>query len=382
MVYGLSNTGFLPKDLETIKGEIEDAWRDKFGQNVEVEPESPDGQIIGLMADREADIWDQLERVNSAQYIDGASGASLDDLVGQADATRDPATFSVATLTLTGTGGTVVPQGSTVEDSSSGRLWATLAEATIGGGGSVEVNASPSDTGPIAALAGTLDTIDSPVTGWTGVTNAADAELGQDEETDASLRTKYRTTFRGGGGSSDEAIRASILKLDGGTQCIVISNRTNVEVDGQPAKSLQVVVQGGTDAAIISRLWEVAPGGIEFFGSTTGTVTDDNGDIQTVKFSRFTIVPVHVQVEYTPEENADQDVESLILAEILDKATSQLGGVDVVPFQFKQAIETPGLLELKFYVGLATMPTTEDVLVIAKTEVAELDSSRILFTEV
>lgn len=382
MVFGLSETGFLPKDLETIKTELEDEWRQRFGQNVEVDPQSPDGQIIGLMADREADIWDQVERVYSAAYLDGASAASLDDLVAQADASRDPATFSVVTLTLGGTPGTPIPAGSTVEDSSSGRIWATLEAVVIGGGGTVQVDANPESEGPVPALAGTIDTIDSPITGWTSVTNAEDADLGADVETDASLRTKYRTTFRGGGGSSDEAIRASILKLEGVTQCIVISNRTSAEVDGQPPKSIHVVVQGGQDTEIIGRLWEVAPGGIEFFGSVSGVVTDDNGDPQTVKFSRFSIVPVHVLIEYATEETASEDIESLILAEVLDKAMSQLGGVDVVPFQYKQAIETSGLLDLLFYVGLSTSPSTEDVLVISKTQIAELDSSRILFSKV
>lgn len=92
---------------------------------------------------------------------------------------KDPAERSTATLTLSGTPGTIVPAGSLIKHNLSGAEFQTVAPATIGGGGSVDVGAESILYDAISANIGTLTVIQTPVAGWASVTNAAAAVLGK-----------------------------------------------------------------------------------------------------------------------------------------------------------------------------------------------------------
>ena len=45
---GVTADGFTAKTALEIKAEIEADWREEFGANVDLSPDSPDGQIIGI----------------------------------------------------------------------------------------------------------------------------------------------------------------------------------------------------------------------------------------------------------------------------------------------------------------------------------------------
>jgi uncharacterized phage protein gp47/JayE len=54
----------------------------------------------------------------------------------------------------------------------------------------VLVTATCANSGAVAALAGTITTINTPTRGWTSVTNPAAATVGAPAETDAELRIR------------------------------------------------------------------------------------------------------------------------------------------------------------------------------------------------
>jgi len=130
-LFGLNSDGFLPMRQPDVQADLEAAFRTAFGNNTRVDAQSVNGQIIGVMSERLADLWALLEQIYAAGFLDGATGAALDDLVAHAAITRKPATYSVATITLTGTSGTV-PAGSIFADAA-GTHWVTTADGSIGG---------------------------------------------------------------------------------------------------------------------------------------------------------------------------------------------------------------------------------------------------------
>lgn len=383
MVFGLTNQGFNPARLEDVRQAIIDDLKDAFGQNIQTDADSVFGQIIGIFAERFADLWEVSEDVYQSAYLSGATGQALDDFVALAGITRAGATFSVVTLRCVGTPGTLIPAGSVVRDPITLTRWVTAADATIGVGGTVDVLASPEVTGPVSALSGSLTEIVTPVTGWASVTNQSDADVGRTGESDAALRAKFILSFRIGGGSSDEAIRAVILNQPGVTECTVVSNRSDVvDADGRPAHSFETIVRGGVNQDIFDALWIAAPSGIEIFGvNAFGTTIDSVGNTQDIAFTRPVEIEIYIQVDYEAANDAPEDLEDLAQAEILDFGSTFQGGTDVVPFRFIQNIETVGFDDMTFKVGLAPNPTSDDTLVISARELADFDSSRITFVK-
>ena len=75
--YGLTDKGFLKKPYEVIKEELEAKWIKIFGSTINLEPQSPQGQIIAITAESIYDVWEQMERVFSSFNIDDVGGLLL-----------------------------------------------------------------------------------------------------------------------------------------------------------------------------------------------------------------------------------------------------------------------------------------------------------------
>lgn len=80
MSYGVVPTGFSKKPLAVILAEIEASLVTEFGPNVIQTPQSPLGQINGLMADLIAELWEFGEDVYQSYDPDQAEGVRLDTL--------------------------------------------------------------------------------------------------------------------------------------------------------------------------------------------------------------------------------------------------------------------------------------------------------------
>lgn len=375
--FGLTTSGFSPMRLADVFDQLADDLRGEWGQNIRTDDRSVIGQLLGVIAERLGDLWAEGENVYASAYLDGATGSALDDLVALAALTRRLAAYSVVELTLAGDEATVITVDSVIRDEETLERWVILEEATITGG-TATTTARPERTGPVVALAGTSWEIVTPISGWDTATNALDAELGRDVESDASLRERFGLTMRAGGGSSFEAIRAALLRLDDVTEAVVIENETIVEdEDGRPPKSFECVVRGGDDQEIVDSIWFGKPAGIETYGSETGTAVDSAGDSHEINWSRPTTRDIWMVVEYEPQPGFEEDGEDQILEAILDYASTFTIGKDVVPFEFVQHIEVPNILTLIIRVGFVADPPDDEPLEIARTELADFDSSRI-----
>jgi uncharacterized phage protein gp47/JayE len=300
------------------------------------------GQITAVMATVLGDVSEATQSLYDAFTVDNAEGVALDNLCLIVGVTRLAATASTVTLTLSGTPGTLIPAGSTVEgggDDDAAR-WTTDADAVIGGGGTITVSATCTETGATVALIGAIDTIVTPVSGWTGVSNAAAASAGRDRETDAALRSRRQASLQISGGASANALRASLLTLDAVEAAVVVENDTDaVVVSGGltlAPHSVAVVVYPDTlTSAEADEVAEViyghVPPGIYLNGADeVKTVTDLGGGSQTVRFDYATALAVTVAVVTSRDTGYEvADVDDAIVDLIADYFAS-LGGGDAV----------------------------------------------------
>jgi len=315
--YGITPEGFIRKRLDVVLAEMNAGVKAIFGENFNVEPESVDGQINGLISEAFANIWEIAEESYHAFNPSGATDARLSNLVQLNGIRRGDVSFSTVELTLTGVNGTVIPVGSLVSTSDS--QFRTDEEVTIPVGLSITVDATAVVSGPVIALAGTIDTIDTAITGWSTVTNVLDALVGEAEEEDPDLRSRRIKSTSRGAQSIIDAIQAEILAVTNVTQATVLKNDTNTgpDANGLPAHSIHAIVIGGLEADIAQAIFIKKTLGATPFGTTTVVVNDSQGIPHDISFSRPTTVDIYVVVNLTTfagyPSTGDDDVKQAIV---------------------------------------------------------------------
>lgn len=296
--YGVTDSGFVLKPLDVIRDEMAAKQRADIDPNWNTESDSVAGQYNGIVADQLAQLW-EVSEANSNALSRDADGAPLDIIGALTGTPRRAATTSKVTLTVTLGSGITVPAGSivSVENDPSIRV-VTLADVTAP---ATTVAAQAETAGAVTANSGTLSVIETPVSGWSAVTNADPLAGGLPIETDEQYRLRQLDELARGGGGSVPGIRADILAIgDEVTACEVLENDTLVTVDGMPGKSVEAIVQGGDDQDIADALFASKSGGIYTHGSVGPiTVVDDQGYEHDVRFSRPTGRRVYIALGLT-----------------------------------------------------------------------------------
>ena len=323
--YGVSSTGFNRKRLNQLLDELNSEVKSIFGENFNVSPESPDGQINGVISESNANLWEIAEEAYNAFNPKAAAGTTLSNLVQLNGITRLAATRSHVELTLTGDSGTVIPEGSLISTSDTGDELSTDVSVTIDGTGNAIVQATALEFGPITMLAGTITEIDNPVTGWDTVNNTADAIEGTNEESDPDLRARRQRSVARDAQAIIDGIQSAVENIDNVTQALVLENDTDaVDANGLPAHSFQVVVSGGADIDVADIIWLKKPAGIQAFGDITEQIIDSQGISHDISFSRPTAVTIYVEVTLTTFAEYPANGDDLIKQAIVDYANGDL----------------------------------------------------------
>jgi hypothetical protein len=127
------------------------------------------------------------------------------------------------------------------------------------------------------------------------VTNASDAETGQDEATDTELRLTREVEVSLPGSSTTSAIAAQISSDVSEIISLVVEENTSWQSqNGMPPKSIEVIIWDGStplaaNADIAESIYSQKPAGIEAFGDTVVTHTDDEGNDHQIGFTRVTV---------------------------------------------------------------------------------------------
>ncbi len=128
--YGLTPEGFNTPRLANVKQFLEDDFVASFG-DINTDPQSVTGQLIGIFSKVYADLWENLEDVYFSQYPNSASGVSLDNVVQLNGITRLPATQTTVVATCDGLEGTFIPANSLASIPSTGDTFYALVGGTI-----------------------------------------------------------------------------------------------------------------------------------------------------------------------------------------------------------------------------------------------------------
>ncbi|WP_447728619.1 baseplate J/gp47 family protein [Enterobacter asburiae] len=293
---GLSATvtaeGISAPDYQTILDTLTSYFQQIYGSDAYLEPDSKDGQMVALVALAIHDANNTAISVYNCFSPATGYGAALTSNVKINGIARRGATNSTVDLVLTGTTGTSITNG-TVKDTNN-VIWRLPASVTIGVGGTVTVTATCSNSGAVAALAGTITTINTPTRGWASVTNPAAATVGAPAETDAELRIRQGQSVALPSLTPFEGVDGAIANVAGVTRHKLYENDTgSTDSNGLPPHSISAIVDGGDVTEIAQTIRGNKGQGTATYGTTSVTVLDTYGNPHVISFSRSTDVPIY-----------------------------------------------------------------------------------------
>ncbi|ENQ2457260.1 baseplate J/gp47 family protein [Klebsiella pneumoniae] len=296
---GLSATvtaeGISAPDYQTVLDTITGYFQQIYGSDAYLDPDSKDGQMVALVALAIHDANNTAISVYRSFSPATALGDALTSNVKINGITRRAATNSTVDLLLTGTVGTTITNGS-VRDTNS-VVWNLPATVVIGTDGTVVATATCANSGAVAAVAGSVNGINTPTRGWASVTNPLAATVGVAAETDAELRVRQSQSVALASLTPFDAVDGAIANVEGVTRHKLFENDTEVtDVNGLPAHSISAVVEGGDATVIANTIRSVKGQGVSTFGMTAVVVTDRYGNPYTIRFSRPVDVPVFVSI--------------------------------------------------------------------------------------
>ncbi|EPJ4074581.1 baseplate J/gp47 family protein [Klebsiella pneumoniae] len=296
---GLSATvtaeGISAPDYQTVLDTITGYFQQIYGSDAYLEPDSKDGQMVALVALAIHDANNTAISVYRSFSPATALGDALTSNVKINGITRRAATNSTVDLLLTGTVGTAITNGS-VRDTNS-VVWNLPATVVIGSDGTVVATATCANSGAVAAVAGSVNGINTPTRGWASVTNPLAATVGVAAETDAELRVRQSQSVALASLTPFDAVDGAIANVEGVTRHKMFENDQEVtDSNGLPPHSISAIVEGGDATEIANTIRSVKGQGVSTYGTTSVIVTDKYGNPYTIRFSRPIDVPVYVSI--------------------------------------------------------------------------------------
>ncbi len=325
--YGITPTGFNRKPLNVILEERKAELKTIFGENLDLTAESPDGEIVGVYAEAEADIWEIAEACYNAFDPDSAVRDQLSVLMTLSGIERLEESGGTMFQEFLGVVGTLIPAGSLIKlDPSTGSdlQFQTLTDITIPASGSVVAQIQCTTFGPISVAIGTATVIETPVAGWNSTTNTTEAVGGTFEETDPAARSRRERSVALSATNIVDAIFANIANIDGVTGAVVLENKTGVtDANLTLPYSIHAIVEGGTDSQVAIAIFQKLNGGCNMTGAISVDIIDEQGFPQPFLFSRPTAVPVYVSVNITIGSGYPATGDDLIRQAIIDYAAGE-----------------------------------------------------------
>ncbi len=308
----------------------QDIYISAYGSTVNVDSETPQGQIIGLAALDFSQIDDVLIDTFNAGNIDTAVGVQIDLLMANIGLERKAAINTQVDIVVTGVPFAVIPAGSRAGDNIN-NVFLLDSQITLDGIGQGVGVMTAEIAGAIFVEANTLVRIIDAVSGWETVNNPTDGITGQDIETDAAARLRYKQSLGVNALSMLKAIEANLLAITNVDDARVFENFDdtsklikNVLV---APHSIAASVLGGDIQEIAETLAEVKGTGVGFTGTTSFNVVDfANNEVTEVSFFETTEIETEIALEIRTDSTFPADGVAQIKKNLVDYFNGEFTG--------------------------------------------------------
>lgn len=355
-VFSVTETGISAPSYEEIYEYLKDRMRAIFGDDINLDADTQDGQMVGIVAAAISDVSAQAIAVYNAYNPTTAKGVALDSAVKVNGITRQAASHSQVDLRIVGQAGTHIVNGVALDEAEN--KWNLPADVVVPPTGEITVTAIAAEEGDIQAPAGTVNRIGTPTLGWQTVENILAAEPGAPVQTDLELRVQQSKSTALPSVSLWEGIIGSLLTTVGVRRVSGIKNDGDTPTtEGVPGHSIAMIVDGGEVADIAKTIFLKKGEGVGTYGSTSYNYLDVYGFPNTIKFSRPTVVPAYCKLTIAPAADYLSSAEGEIKARIVAYINSLDIGESVnIARVLASAVKTDaGIVDERFSVEAITL---------------------------
>jgi len=385
--------GLQVKSVTEIIADLSTGMKQIYGEDINLESNSPDGQKLRIFAQVLVDQLELLVSLYNSFDPDNSFGVLLDQRCAINGIQRKQGTFTYINIDImvdrpvqldgldddiTDVNGT----GFTVSDSQ-GNNFILSQTINITASGTFTFEFRSQNIGLVEIAPNTVTNIVTITLGVIAVDNPTGTLIyGINEESDAQYRTRRQQSFYLQAVGPSDAIRAALLVLPSVTDAEVIENNTPGEVNGMPAHSIWCIVENGSPIAIANAIYSKRPAGVPMVGQQTQIVQRPNGGtlsiyydvpINTAIYLHFTTIGKNPNESFNSDSIASQIVSNLIY-HLNQKATTN----DVI--RLMATIEPDAILT---NVGISLDNVTWQEIIVPSTPQIKfvLDVSRIYITQ-
>ena len=355
-VFLVTETGISAPSYEEIYEYLKGRMRNIFGDDINLDADTQDGQMVGIVAAAISDVNAQAIAVYNAYNPTTAKGVALDSAVKVNGITRQAASHSQVDLRIVGQAETHIVNGVALDEAEN--KWNLPTDVVVPPAGEITVTAIAAEEGNIRAPAGTVNRIGTPTLGWQTVENILAAEPGAPVQTDLELRVQQSKSTALPSVSLWEGIIGSLLTTAGVRRVSGIKNDGDTPTtEGVPGHSIAMIVDGGEVADIAKTIFLKKGEGVGTYGSTSYNYLDTYGFPNTIKFSRPTVVPAYCKLTISPAadylSSAEDEIKARIVAYI---NSSDIGESVNIARVLASAVKTDaGIVDERFSVEAITL---------------------------
>lgn len=304
----IDSNGLQIQTLDEIISEILNGTADYegmyaiYGADINVAPNSPDGQMINIVAQAKRDLLEFIQQVYDSFDPDQAIGVSLDERCAINGVFRRAGTFTVTNVTvitdraLTLAGLDTAPDAPFTVQDAQGNRFQLIATYAFGGGGTQVLAFQAATLGAVLTTLNTITIISTVTLGVLSVNNpTAATSVGLAEESDYNLRIRRANSTALPSKGFLQGLYGGLLDLDGVTSVSVLENvGSTTDANSIPGHSIWAIVAGGDNTAIAQMIYLKRNAGCGMKGGVSVDITQVDGTIFAVLFDRPTAENLYI----------------------------------------------------------------------------------------
>lgn len=237
MTYEIDKNGINLPNINDITDNLISQYQNVYGTNINVEQNTPDGQLINIKAQNQTDVNEIATYIYNSFDPNIAEGRALDRNVAYNGIKRNAGSYTQVPISMTANQTASLkglndnytnPSGTgfTVADNL-GNSYILITSTEVQAGTNI-LTFRAQNIGVIQPTLNTITNILTPQLGIVSCNNpSAPLQIGVEEESDYDLKNRFNQTFALGGLGNFDSLISSILNLNGVLSVSGENNWTN-----------------------------------------------------------------------------------------------------------------------------------------------------------
>jgi len=274
MALEFNDNGLETNTFRELFQTLSDGYKDIYGQDIDLDQESPDGQRVAIEAQARADMEAALQWLYSQMDPDFNTGDMQQIIAKLHGLFLRPGSRSQRDLKVTTDRPVLLYSGYRIRDQAN-QVWFIRQDVSVPAG-TTAVTFFAQNFGKVTGLVADTFTQLTPEPGVLSIVSDTEAVAGRDEETPEEFRQRRNRSLENPATGSTGAIFAKVAQLPGVTDLNIDENDTKIDNDdtGIPANSIWLVVEGGAISEIVEVMVKQKGGGTGTKGDITGRYTE------------------------------------------------------------------------------------------------------------